>query len=152
VLAASGDVANGRRVAPPGHGRLFEEPEHAISCSTLLENPSNRIMASAQPVTRLLDALNRGEPEAMDELFALVYDELRRLVQAVRRGRSGETLNTTALVHEAYLKLAGSERLDVQSRRHFMRVAAPGDAAGAGDGSPRTDGAETRRRPSRDHL
>ncbi len=81
-------------------------------------------MTSARPVTRLLDALNRGEPEAMDELFALVYDELRRLAQAVRRGRFGETLNTTALVHEAYLKLAGSDRLDVKSWRHFMRVAA----------------------------
>lgn len=81
-------------------------------------------MASARPVTRLLDALNRGEPEAMDELFALVYDELRRLAHVVRSGGPGETLNTTALVHEAYLKLAGSDRLNVQSRRHFMRVAA----------------------------
>lgn len=94
------------------------------SCYTLLENPSNCIMASARTVTRLLNALQLGEPDAMDELFTLVYDELRRLAHAVRRGRAGETLNTTALVHEAYLKLVGSERLDVQSRQHFMRVAA----------------------------
>jgi RNA polymerase sigma factor (TIGR02999 family) len=72
----------------------------------------------------LLGALNRGEPEVMDELFTLVYHELRRLARAVRRGKAGETLNTTALVHEAYLKLVGSERLDMESRQHFMRVAA----------------------------
>lgn len=81
-------------------------------------------MTPAQPITQLLDALSRGQPGAMDELFARVYDELRRMARAVRRRESGETLNTTALVHEAYLKLAGSDQLDVQNRRHFMRVAA----------------------------
>ncbi len=81
-------------------------------------------MASPQPITQLLDALNQGHPEAMDKLFVCVYDELRRLARAVRRGKNDETLNTTALVHEAYLKLVGSDQLDVQSRQHFMRVAA----------------------------
>lgn len=81
-------------------------------------------MAAAPAITELLDALNRGEPDAVDALFARVYDELRRLARAVRRGSANETLNTTALVHEAYLKLLGSQQLDVQSRQHFMRVAA----------------------------
>lgn len=84
----------------------------------------NRIMASERTFTQLLEALKSDEPEVLDELFALVYDELRRLARVVRRGRAGETLNTTALVHEAYLKLGGSDRLDIQSRRHFMRIAA----------------------------
>ena len=81
-------------------------------------------MASPQPITQLLDALNRGHPGAMDKLFACVYEELRRLARVVRWREHNETLNTTALVHEAYLKLAGSNHLDVQSRLHFMRVAA----------------------------
>ena len=57
-------------------------------------------------VTRLLHAASRGEPDALDEVFPLVYGELQRLARKVRSGRAGDTLNTTALVHEAYLKLA----------------------------------------------
>ncbi len=61
---------------------------------------------------------------AVDQLFAQVYDELRRLARQVRGGRGGDTLNTTALVHEAWLKLAGSSSLTVQGRAHFFAVAA----------------------------
>lgn len=57
-------------------------------------------MALGPPITQLLDALSRGEPEAMDELFASGYGELRRLARAMRQGRADATLNTTALVHE----------------------------------------------------
>lgn len=81
-------------------------------------------MARAEPITELLEALNQGDAEAVDALFACVYEELRRLAHAVRHRRAGETMNTTALVHEAYLKLVGSQHLDVQSRQHFLRVAA----------------------------
>lgn len=81
-------------------------------------------MALHPPLTRLLDDLNRGNPEALDAVFACVYEELHRLAHVVRRGRGQETLNTTALVHEAYVKLAGTEALSLQSRHHFMRVAA----------------------------
>ena len=63
-------------------------------------------------------------PDALDRHFAIVYDQLRRLAAAVRRGRAGETLNTTALVHEAYMKLAGSEHLTWRDRGHFFRIAA----------------------------
>lgn len=72
-------------------------------------------------VTRLLDELRRGEPVG-DELFASVYEALRRIARSHRaRWHGNDTLNTTALVHEAYLKLAGG---DYENRAHFLAVAA----------------------------
>jgi RNA polymerase sigma factor (TIGR02999 family) len=56
--------------------------------------------------------------------FALVYAELKRLAHSLRAGKAGETLNTTAVVHEAYLKLASSGSLRIKSRAHFFAVAA----------------------------
>ncbi len=75
-------------------------------------------------VTRLLHAASDGDSGALDRLFPIVYDELRRLARVVRRGKAGQTLNTTALVHEAYLKLTPSREMDWNDRKHFMRVAA----------------------------
>ena len=81
--------------------------------------------ASSSDVTRLLEQARAGEAEVLDALLPLIYDELRRLAHAQRhRLRPHETLNTTALVHEAYLKLAGNEGLSWQNRIHFFRVAA----------------------------
>ncbi len=78
---------------------------------------------STQPLTELLDAVRAGRSGAFDRLYEQVYAELRRLAHVVRGGR-GATLNTTGLVHEAYVKLAGSEALAADSRLHFMRIAA----------------------------
>ena len=75
-------------------------------------------------VTRLLHAASRGEPDALDEVFPLVYGELQRLARKVRSGRAGDTLNTTALVHEAYLKLVRTDDVAWNGRQHFFRVAA----------------------------
>jgi RNA polymerase sigma factor (TIGR02999 family) len=76
-------------------------------------------------VTRLVTELQGGSPEAFDELFALLYEELRELGRRHRRRwRDDYTLNTTALVHEAYVKLVGQERRDVTSRAHFLALAA----------------------------
>ena len=61
---------------------------------------------------------------ALNGLFSAAYEELRRLAAAVRRGDSSETLNPTALVNEAYLKLASSLRLRPASQLHFKRIAA----------------------------
>ena len=73
-------------------------------------------------VTRLLDDLQRGEPVS-DELFKRVYVELHRLARHHRsRWKGNETLNTTAIVHEAYLKLVGGEG-EYANRKHFMAVA-----------------------------
>ncbi len=60
----------------------------------------------------------------MDELFSLAYEELRRLAASVRRGDSRATINPTALVNEAFLKLAASPPLGSLSRLHFKRIAA----------------------------
>jgi RNA polymerase sigma factor (TIGR02999 family) len=61
---------------------------------------------------------------AFDEVYRTVYDELRALAHAVRAGRGSETLNTTALVHEAYVKLVPSPRALVRDRVHFFGIAA----------------------------
>ena len=68
--------------------------------------------------------MRRGEGEALDRLFPIVYDELRGVARAVRRGPSAETVNTTALVHEAYLRLADGASLGFEGRSHFLGVAA----------------------------
>ncbi|MEO1244862.1 MAG: ECF-type sigma factor [Pseudomonadota bacterium] len=78
-----------------------------------------------ESITVLLDAARRGEQAAADDLFAAVYDELRKLARANRRRwRGNETLNTTALIHEVYIKIAGQQSLDWQNRTHFYATAA----------------------------
>lgn len=80
--------------------------------------------SETETVLELLAAVREGDPDSLDRLLPLVYDELRRLAATVRQGRAGETLNATALVHEAYLKLAASGGLEVRDRTHFFRIAA----------------------------
>jgi RNA polymerase sigma-70 factor (ECF subfamily) len=78
----------------------------------------------AGEVTRLLGELSRGRREVEADLIPLIYHELRRLAAAqMKRERSGHTLQPTALVHEAYLRLAG-QHADWQNRAHFFAVAA----------------------------
>jgi RNA polymerase sigma factor (TIGR02999 family) len=76
--------------------------------------------------TRLLLAIDKGEPQAAEKLLPLVYNELRRLAaRRLARERSDHTLQATALVHEAYLRLVGSdESQNWDSRRHFFAAAA----------------------------
>jgi RNA polymerase sigma factor (TIGR02999 family) len=76
-------------------------------------------------VTRILSAIERGDVRAVDELFPLVYQELRQLAaQRMRQEKPGQTLQTTALVHEAYLRLVGQEEQNWGSRGHFFSAAA----------------------------
>lgn len=76
-------------------------------------------------VTRLLDALQRGDRAALDRLFPLVYEELRAVAHGQRQRWHGDhTLDTTALVHEAYLKLVDQSRASWESRVHFLATAA----------------------------
>ncbi len=80
--------------------------------------------AAETTVTRLLEELQGGNRAALDELFPLVYHELRGLAHHHRQRWYGdETLGTTALVHEVYLKLVGQQRLSAYSRAHFLAVA-----------------------------
>lgn len=82
-------------------------------------------MPSDDTVSRLLDELEHGREEALDQLFALVYDELRALARSQRRKwPHRDTLNTTALVHEAYLKLAAHGNSTWKSKAHFLAAAA----------------------------
>ena len=79
----------------------------------------------AHRVTQLLVRWREGDPHALDELMPLVYKELRRLAAHYMRGeRPGHTLQTSALVNEAYLRLAGHEEIQWQDRAHFFAVAA----------------------------
>lgn len=76
-------------------------------------------------ITRILGRVREGDDAALSELMPVVYDELRRIARIqLSRGRSGSTIQTTVLVHEAFLKLAGSEKLNLQDRMHFYAVAA----------------------------
>ena len=80
---------------------------------------------SSKPVTELLVRWRDGDREALDSLMPLVYAELRRLAQYyLRRERSDHTLQSTALVHEAYLRLAGQNPPHWQNRAHFFGIAA----------------------------
>ena len=76
-------------------------------------------------VTHILDRVQRGDPKAAEELFPLVYEELRRLAaQKMANEAVGHTLQPTALVHEAWLRLGGDEAPSFQNRAHFFGAAA----------------------------
>jgi RNA polymerase sigma factor (TIGR02999 family) len=122
--------------------------------------------ASLKDVTQLLQAWSRGERSALDRLVPLVYRELHLRARRCMAGERAEhSLQTTALIHEAYLKLAGPSPVDWESRGHFFAVAAKVmrrilvDHARArrslkrgGDGRPVTldEGAVVARTPDRD--
>jgi RNA polymerase sigma factor (TIGR02999 family) len=77
-----------------------------------------------EDVTRLLVASSAGDRNAMDQLMPLVYDELRRLAQSyLNSERAGHTLQGTALVHEAYLRLIDQKQVQWQNRAHFFGLA-----------------------------
>ena len=76
-------------------------------------------------ITELLLKWGEGDKRALDALMPIVYDQLRRLAFVyLRRGRANQTLQPTALVHEAYLRLLGNEKLSLSDRSHFFAVAA----------------------------
>jgi RNA polymerase sigma factor (TIGR02999 family) len=79
----------------------------------------------AGDVTRLLQAWHAGDEEAYRQVSAILYDELRRqAVRCMRGERPGITLQATALVHEAFMRLAGAGEVDWQDRKHFLAIAA----------------------------
>jgi RNA polymerase sigma-70 factor (ECF subfamily) len=82
-------------------------------------------MSESQDVTMLLSALTRGDEAAASKLMPVVYNELRKLAGAyMRRERVDHTLQATALVHEAYIKLIDQRSVNWQSRAHFFGVSA----------------------------
>jgi RNA polymerase sigma-70 factor, ECF subfamily len=80
---------------------------------------------SPDELTQLLIACSSGSPDALDRLYPLVYEELRRLAHhCMSRERPGHTLQTTAVVHEAYLRLIDQRHVRWQNRAHFFAIAA----------------------------
>ena len=81
--------------------------------------------AKSQEISRILHEWSDGGQEASEKLMPLVYDELRRqAARYLRRERPGHTLQTTALIHETYLKLIDQRNVDWQNRAHFYGIAA----------------------------
>ena len=96
---------------------LFPKPEK--------ESKSHMSLPEQEPVTDLLRAWRNGDDQALDRLTPLIYDELHKIAeQALRRERRNHTLQTTAVMHEAFLRLIDQKRVDWQSRNHFFAVAA----------------------------
>jgi RNA polymerase sigma-70 factor, ECF subfamily len=90
----------------------------------MAEDPKPQGEGEPSNVTLLLNRMRNGDSEAGDEAASLVYDELHRIAaREMRRENEGHTLQTTALVHEAYMRLAGSGSLEIQNRGHFFAVA-----------------------------
>jgi RNA polymerase sigma factor (TIGR02999 family) len=90
-----------------------------------MQPPEPHHPSDTQAVTELLLELRDGRPGVMDRLFPLVYEELHRIAhRAIRGERTGHTLGTTGLVHEAYLRLADQTRLEYRDRVHFYALAA----------------------------
>lgn len=82
-------------------------------------------METSYDITAMLRWWNRGDDAALQALVPVVYDELRRLADSyLRRERPGHTLEATALIHEAYLRLAAQKNVEWQNRSHFFGVAA----------------------------
>lgn len=87
--------------------------------------PERLPRTASDPLTALLEEASGGNVDALNRLFPLVYDELRRLARnQLRSERAGHTLSTTALVHEAYLKLVDQTRVEWRNRAHFYAIAA----------------------------
>jgi RNA polymerase sigma factor (TIGR02999 family) len=89
-------------------------------------NPTSAVggMDARHEMADLLNDAAGGDPAAVDRLLPLVYDELRRMAQrALLRERAGHTLNTTALIHETYIRLADQTRTCWSGRAHFLGVA-----------------------------
>jgi RNA polymerase sigma factor (TIGR02999 family) len=80
---------------------------------------------SANEITQLLQAWGEGDPSALDRLTPLVYDELHRLARFYMRGeRASHTLQPTALINEAYLRLTDWQNIEWRNREHFLGIAA----------------------------
>jgi RNA polymerase sigma factor (TIGR02999 family) len=90
-----------------------------------IQRYNGRVIEPANDITQLLNQLAGGNRAVVDALMPLVYDELHAIAQRqMRRERPGHTINTTALVHEAYLRLVDQREVSWQNRAHFLALAA----------------------------
>lgn len=119
------------RAATPGHelvqahGRI--DPDRGCPAPAIWCRVDAEVMKpdASAPITDLLRNWGQGRPGSDEALLSRVYDELRRLAKGrLRHERADHTLQPTALVHEAWARLVGHEKLDWQSRAHFFGIAA----------------------------
>jgi RNA polymerase sigma factor (TIGR02999 family) len=119
-------ICDDRRIRTGRRSRVENgPPRHAVPSPR--ESPLNGSGASSNPseVTRFLELARAGDPSATDGLLVVVYDELRRIAGALLAKESGnKTLQPTALVHEAYLRLIGPSQPGWENRAHFFGAAA----------------------------
>ncbi len=114
-------IAESRRKKGQAVRRIFAA---ATNCGKIRAPPGDSGNHSMN-LTQLLNSAQQGNKQALDELFPLVYDELRRVAEhQLRQERDGHTLQPTALVHEAYLRLIGQHSVDWRNRAHFFSIAA----------------------------
>ena len=112
------DLGRDGRAALLSHSGKREAAAKPEIRSKNMDNP-------AQSVSQLLQRWSEGDQGALDQLTPLVYDELRRMARRyMRQQPAGHTLQTTALIHEAYLRLVGQQEKQWENRAHFFAVAA----------------------------
>ncbi len=109
--------------ANPVYARLAERRQR--SWPVLRGIPVNEGRREVEEsVTQLVEAAGSGDADALQRLFTAVYGELKRIARRQLAGGNGSTLDTTVLVHEAYLKLVNPEKLQLRDRGHFFAIAA----------------------------
>lgn len=113
------------RLADPAYRRVLERSV-VVNCHQRVgSGPSAQTMSATHNVTELLAQWANGDKQALNQLTPIVYKELRKLAAAyLRKEQQGHTLQPTALVHEAYLRLVDQKNPDFRSRSHFFGVAA----------------------------
>src|SRR5688572_21029760 len=105
-------------------GRWYIPRQQAGSQSSRVCPKVSR-MSDAHSVTQLLDQWNHGDHEALDKLMPLIYEELRKMAKRyMSQQNPGHTLQTTALIHEAYLRMVKQKEKHFENRAHFFGVAA----------------------------
>jgi len=121
----------GRRTRTRGEGQAPTSDTNQASAVILTSDYAGRMKKPSRPDRKESKFQSTGtdwpvdeRKQELNEVFSLVYEELKRLASHIRRGHAGETLNTTALVHEAYLKLRASKSLQYESEAHFKWIAA----------------------------
>lgn len=118
-MPASGFIASSSSRKFPGFAGISTFCSYAAKCGCASE------FDAVSDVTRILDRGQQGDPKAAEELLPLVYDELRKLAaHKMANEAAGHTLQPTALVHEAWLRLVRTPDQTWQNRAHFFRTAA----------------------------
>jgi RNA polymerase sigma factor (TIGR02999 family) len=103
----------------------FDYPRRIVPAVVSMPGGSNVGPTPSREVSELLLNWGNGDRQALEAILPIVYNELRRLARSnLRQQRPNHTLQTTALVHEAYLRLAGEKSLRVENRAHFLGIAA----------------------------